>query len=137
MLPPGVEPWTFLMEQAHSTQNRQHQPALPSLLITCTNLQYNELWVILKARNRRNGALSVAHNQHAAGLVEIVSHARDHWNITFSSVDPFNEPMADWWSSTGSQLSNNRFSGHLLGCHSMVIFAVYAGQIFCLILKVY
>ena len=31
MLPPGVEPWTFLMEQAHSTQNRVHDPDLPSL----------------------------------------------------------------------------------------------------------
>ena len=59
----------------------------------------------------RMDPLSVAHNQHAAGLVEIVSHARDHWNITFSSVDPFNEPMADWWSATGSQLNNKLIIG--------------------------
>ena len=31
MPPLGLVPWTFLMEQAHSTQNRLHQPALPSL----------------------------------------------------------------------------------------------------------
>ena len=33
MPPLGLEPWTFLIEQAHSTQNRVHVLDLPSLLI--------------------------------------------------------------------------------------------------------
>ena len=32
--PPGFEPWTFLIEQAYSTQNRVHDPTLPALSIT-------------------------------------------------------------------------------------------------------
>ena len=31
MLPPGLEPWTFLIEQAHSTQNLEHLLELPAL----------------------------------------------------------------------------------------------------------
>ena len=33
MPPLGLEPWTFLLEQAHSTQSRGHVRALPSLII--------------------------------------------------------------------------------------------------------
>ena len=34
MPPLGLEPWTFLIEQAHSTQNRVKKLKLPSLAIT-------------------------------------------------------------------------------------------------------
>ena len=34
MPPLGLEPWTFLIEQAHSTQNRVQNPKLPSLDMT-------------------------------------------------------------------------------------------------------
>ena len=43
------------------------------------------------------------YGQHAAGLVEILAHAREYWNVTFSSVEAFNEPMSSWWTSTGTQ----------------------------------
>ena len=42
------------------------------------------------------------YGQHAAGLVEILAHAREYWNISFSSVEAFNEPMSSWWTATGT-----------------------------------
>ena len=43
------------------------------------------------------------YQQQAVYLATVARHARDHWGITFDSVEPFNEPMADWWSATGTQ----------------------------------
>lgn len=36
-------------------------------------------------------------------LAEVAKHAKDSWGITFESVEPFNEPSAAWWKSTGTQ----------------------------------
>ncbi|HTI98052.1 MAG TPA: glycoside hydrolase [Dongiaceae bacterium] len=43
------------------------------------------------------------YRQHAIYLATVARYARDHWGITFNSVEPFNEPSADWWPSTGGQ----------------------------------
>ncbi|KAK4186964.1 family 5 putative glycoside hydrolase [Podospora australis] len=44
------------------------------------------------------------YNQHALYLATIAKYAADHWNIRFQSVDPFNEPSANWWNGkTGTQ----------------------------------
>ena len=43
------------------------------------------------------------HGQHAANLAEIAAHAKRSWNVTFSSVEPFNEPISDWWNARGTQ----------------------------------
>ena len=39
----------------------------------------------------------------AAYLADVVKHFRDDWGITFRTIDPFNEPMADWWKAKKSQ----------------------------------
>ena len=41
--------------------------------------------------------------QHAVYMATIAKYARDNWGITFDSVDPFNEPIANWWTATGTQ----------------------------------
>jgi galactan endo-1,6-beta-galactosidase len=43
------------------------------------------------------------YRQHAVHLATIARYAQDHWNIRFDSVEPFNEPVAGWWSATGTQ----------------------------------
>ncbi len=43
------------------------------------------------------------YQSHAAYLATIAHYAHDHWGINFDSVEPFNEPVATWWSSTGTQ----------------------------------
>ncbi|KAK6820719.1 glycoside hydrolase family 30 protein [Apiospora arundinis] len=44
------------------------------------------------------------YQQFAVYMAEIAKHANDKWNIKFQSVEPFNEPMASWWSGkTGTQ----------------------------------
>ena len=43
------------------------------------------------------------YQQHAVYLATIARYARDNWRINFTSVDPFNEPTANWWSSAGTQ----------------------------------
>lgn len=43
-------------------------------------------------------------NQHAVYLATIAKYAKDHWGITFGTVEPFNEPSSDWWKGqTGTQ----------------------------------
>ncbi len=42
-------------------------------------------------------------HEHALYLATIAQHARDDWGITFTSVEPFNEPTANWWKAAGTQ----------------------------------
>ena len=48
----------------------------------------------LQAWNRRN---------HTKYLANIVHKFRTMYNITFNSVEPFNEPNSNWWKSDGTQ----------------------------------
>ncbi len=43
------------------------------------------------------------YRQHAVYLATVARYARDHWNVAFDSVEPFNEPIAGWWSAQGTQ----------------------------------
>ncbi|KJA20351.1 glycoside hydrolase family 30 protein [Hypholoma sublateritium FD-334 SS-4] len=40
---------------------------------------------------------------HAVYLATIAKYAHDNWGITFTSVEPFNEPSSSWWKSTNNQ----------------------------------
>ncbi|KAK2000741.1 endo-beta-1,6-galactanase [Colletotrichum falcatum] len=41
--------------------------------------------------------------QHAVYMATIAKYAQDNWGITYESVEPFNEPTADWWKADGTQ----------------------------------
>jgi galactan endo-1,6-beta-galactosidase len=43
------------------------------------------------------------HRQHAHHLAVTARRARDQWGVTFRTVDPFNEPSANWWRADGTQ----------------------------------
>lgn len=43
------------------------------------------------------------YENHAIYLSTIAKHAKEHWGVTFDSIEPFNEPAASWWKSTGTQ----------------------------------
>lgn len=43
------------------------------------------------------------YQQHAIYLATVAKYAKDNWGLTFNSVEPFNEPMTAYWSSTGTQ----------------------------------
>lgn len=43
------------------------------------------------------------YDAHAVYLATIAQHAQDHWGVTFDSIEPFNEPVADWWVATNDQ----------------------------------
>lgn len=36
-------------------------------------------------------------------LTEVVKHFKETWGITFRTLEPLNEPNANWWKSNGSQ----------------------------------
>ncbi|GAE90775.1 alpha-L-arabinofuranosidase II precursor [Acetivibrio straminisolvens JCM 21531] len=36
-------------------------------------------------------------------LTEVVKHFRDAWGITFRTLEPMNEPNANWWTAGGRQ----------------------------------
>jgi galactan endo-1,6-beta-galactosidase len=56
------------------------------------------------ADNGANDNLNPAYyDEHAIYMATIVRYAQDNWGITFNSVDPFNEPGANWWDSDGTQ----------------------------------
>ena len=40
---------------------------------------------------------------HATYLATIAAYAAKQWGVTFDSVEPFNEPSADWWTASGTQ----------------------------------
>jgi hypothetical protein len=53
-----------------------------------------------------NGGLNLQswnHRQHALHLATTARYARDRWGVSFRTVDPFNEPSADWWRANGTQ----------------------------------
>ncbi|PKS07485.1 hypothetical protein jhhlp_006089 [Lomentospora prolificans] len=41
--------------------------------------------------------------QHAVYMATIAQYAKQNWGITFESVEPFNEPSANWWKADGKQ----------------------------------
>ena len=41
--------------------------------------------------------------QHAVYLATVAKYAADNWGVTFDSVEAFNEPIANWWVSIGTQ----------------------------------
>jgi galactan endo-1,6-beta-galactosidase len=43
------------------------------------------------------------YQQHAIYMATVAKYAKDNWGLTFTSVEPFNEPIANWWSATGTQ----------------------------------
>ena len=43
------------------------------------------------------------YRNHSKYLATIAAHARDVWGINFTSVELFNEPVADWWKANGTQ----------------------------------
>lgn len=36
-------------------------------------------------------------------LSEVAKHFKEEWNITFRTIEPFNEPSAGWWKANGTQ----------------------------------
>lgn len=47
------------------------------------------------------------YDRFAFYLAAVATHAKQSWDITFNSVEPFNEPSANWW----------KFPGRQEGCH--------------------
>ncbi|HEV2693588.1 MAG TPA: glycoside hydrolase [Verrucomicrobiae bacterium] len=43
------------------------------------------------------------YHQHAVYLATVAKYAQDNWGVTFNSVEPFNEPIANWWTASGTQ----------------------------------
>jgi galactan endo-1,6-beta-galactosidase len=76
------------------------------------------MWWMLSNRNPSGTADGKADNlpaenyqQHAIYLAAIAKYARDHWDMTFTSVEPFNEPVSNWWKAEGKQ-EGCHFSPH-------------------------
>jgi O-glycosyl hydrolase len=44
-----------------------------------------------------------SYDAFAAYLVEVTKHYRDEWGITFRTLEPLNEPNANWWKANGGQ----------------------------------
>jgi galactan endo-1,6-beta-galactosidase len=43
------------------------------------------------------------YDRFAFYLAAVAKHAADHWRIEFNSVEPFNEPSANWWKYPNRQ----------------------------------
>ncbi|KUI66445.1 Endo-beta-1,6-galactanase [Cytospora mali] len=73
------------------------------------------MWWMLKNKNPSGSDDGSSDNlqswnyaNHTQYLAEIALYAKNNWGITFESVEPFNEPSADWWKGT---------TGTQEGCH--------------------
>ncbi len=40
---------------------------------------------------------------HAVYLAATAKYAKEHWGVSFTSVEPFNEPVSRWWTAKGKQ----------------------------------
>jgi galactan endo-1,6-beta-galactosidase len=47
--------------------------------------------------------LAENYNRFVFYLAAVARHSADHWGIKFDSVEPFNEPSADWWKYPNRQ----------------------------------
>ena len=43
------------------------------------------------------------YQNHAIYLSTIAEYAKENWGVTFTSIEPFNEPSSDWWTASGTQ----------------------------------
>ncbi|EFA78395.1 secreted endo-beta-1,6-galactanase [Heterostelium album PN500] len=43
------------------------------------------------------------YQNHTVYMATIAQYAAENWNISFTSIDPFNEPSGDFWIAFGSQ----------------------------------
>ncbi len=50
-----------------------------------------------------NNLKDASYADFADYLTEVVKHYRDVWGITFRTLEPLNEPNANWWKANGSQ----------------------------------
>lgn len=50
-----------------------------------------------------NNLKSGSYDAFADYLVQVVKHYRDAFGITFRTLEPLNEPNANWWKANGSQ----------------------------------
>ncbi len=55
------------------------------------------------AANGGNNLQSWNYRQHASHLASVVQRAKNSWGVNFRTVDPFNEPSANWWQASGTQ----------------------------------
>ncbi len=55
------------------------------------------------ASNSGQNLKSDSYGRFAHYLTEVVKHFRDEWGVTFTTLEPFNEPAADWWNVNGGQ----------------------------------
>ncbi len=53
--------------------------------------------------NGANNLKPDAYGDFADYLTEVVLHYRDEYGIVFRTLEPLNEPYADWWRANGSQ----------------------------------
>ena len=68
------------------------------------------MWWMLENRNpsgasdgSKDNLKATMHAQHATYLATIAAHAQTSWNLSFASVEAFNEPIATWWKASGTQ----------------------------------
>ena len=50
-----------------------------------------------------NNLKDASYDAFADYLTEVVKHYRDTWGIIFRTLEPLNEPNANWWKANGSQ----------------------------------
>lgn len=81
------------------------------------------MWWMCSNANPSGGKSKTADNlppnnyqAFATYLATIARHAKDQWGITFSSIEPFNEPISGWWVENGKQ------EGCYFSCATQVAF---------------
>jgi len=58
------------------------------------------------ASGGKNGASNLKSDYYTAFadyLTDVVKHFNDEWGVTFRTIEPFNEPISDWWKENGGQ----------------------------------
>ncbi|RMZ68162.1 endo-beta-16-galactanase [Pyrenophora seminiperda CCB06] len=67
------------------------------------------MWWMTKNRNPSGSSdgseniQSTSLEQHAVYMATVAKAFKDKWGVAFETVEPFNEPSANWWKADGTQ----------------------------------
>eukprot|EP01062_Namystynia_karyoxenos_P021939 TRINITY_DN18383_c0_g1_i1.p1 TRINITY_DN18383_c0_g1~~TRINITY_DN18383_c0_g1_i1.p1 ORF type:complete len:507 (+),score=159.30 TRINITY_DN18383_c0_g1_i1:87-1523(+) len=104
---PASSSWNWTKDAKQRLMVKKAQERGANLIELFSN---SPMWWMLYNHNPSGSPTGLTDNlqdwnydQHAVYMAEVARYASQHWGIDFVSVEPFNEPISNWWKASGTQ----------------------------------
>ena len=104
---PNSSSWDWTQDANQRTMLQKAQARGANLLELFSN---SPMWWMCDNHNPSGASSGSSDNLQswnydscAVTLATVARYAHDHWGVNFTSVEAFNEPIANWWTATGTQ----------------------------------